>query len=136
MIQISVSVNMDICRGLPSLIQIPHSKVLKKVMTSMRKRKIMDALRASQTKSSLFENAESTWQAIYSSLIAWASVTLVAKVTLPLRLDNEPSSFQKPSQVRASIHLNQIFPKGQLEGYKSKVDRESRWDLVHRPIWS
>lgn len=46
MIQISVTINRDTCRSLPSLSQIPHTKVFKKVMASIRTREIMDSIDA------------------------------------------------------------------------------------------
>ena len=46
MIQISVTINMDTCRILPSLSQIPHAKVFNKVMASIRKKEIMDSVDA------------------------------------------------------------------------------------------
>jgi hypothetical protein len=46
MIQISVFINMDICRSFPCMTQIHHAKVFKKVMASIRKKEIMDSVDA------------------------------------------------------------------------------------------
>jgi hypothetical protein len=42
MTQISVTINMDICRSLPPLIQIHRESVFKKVMASISKKEITD----------------------------------------------------------------------------------------------
>ena len=44
MIQVSVTINMHTCGSPPSLSQIPHTKAFNKVMASIRKKEIMDAV--------------------------------------------------------------------------------------------